>query len=105
MFAAGFANAVLHCTNNVNDVLGAPANHTVIRLPSNDVALVYERFLTELKQRPEPPRHFPDLAAVQAWTDAIAVEALADRVQRGLYVPMNRVEVAMARRNLPAAGA
>ncbi len=105
MFAVGFGNEVLHCTNNTNDVLGAPANHTVIRLPSNDVASVYERFLAELKQRTEPPRQFPDLAAVQAWTDTIAVEALVDRVQRGLYVPMNRFEVAMAKRNLPAAEA
>ena len=50
-------------------------------------------------------RQFPDLAAVQAWTDANAMEAVADRVQRGLYVPMNRFEVAMAKRKLPAAGA
>ncbi len=105
VFTAVFDREVLYCTNNTNDVLGSPANHTVIRLPTNDVALVYERFLTELKQRAESPRQFPDLAAVQAWTDANAMEAVADRVQRGLYVPMNRFEVAMAKRKLPAAGA
>ena len=53
----------------------------------------------------EPPLNFPDLAAVQTWTDANAVEAVADRIQRGLYVQMNPFEVAMAKRKLPAAGA
>jgi hypothetical protein len=101
-FTAVFQNDILSCANSVQTPLEPPANHRVVRVESNEVAVVYETFLEQLRRRGEQPRRFEDVPALQAWFDSDALEVLAERVRRGLLVRMSDHEVAVARRKMGA---
>jgi hypothetical protein len=102
-FTAVFENDVLSCTNAPKTPFDDLPNHQVVRMESDEVAQIYERFVQLLGQRTDPPRHFPNLPALKAWSDANALEILAHRVRAGCYMRMTNFEVAAARRKLPPA--
>lgn len=96
-FTAVFPNEVFSCTNHV-DFLEPIPHHNVIRLKSNDADFIYAEFMKHLKQHPEQPRQFPDLASLQAWFNANAFEIFEYRVRTGAWVKMSDFEVEKARR-------
>jgi hypothetical protein len=100
-FTAIYDGEILSCTNNMNQAVEPLPNHNVIRIESQDVAFLYQKFVEELKQRMEQPRRFFDLQALQTWFDANAREIFEDKVRRGLWVRMSDYEVVVARRKLP----
>jgi hypothetical protein len=70
-------------------------------MKSNDVAVIYQSFIDEVKKRTGQPRRFNDLNSLQAWFDSNAVEIFEDNVRRGIWVRMSDYEVAVANRDLP----
>jgi hypothetical protein len=100
-FTSVFQNEVLSCTNNPKSYLNPPPNHTVIRIASNDVALIHGKFIQLLNEKREQPRRFPDLPSLQAWFDSNALKIFEDAVRRGLWVRMSDYEVELTKRKLP----
>jgi hypothetical protein len=100
-FTSVFANEILSCTNNMDPSAETLPRHKVVRIKSNDVTLLYQKFIEQLKQQTEQPRRFHELEALKAWFDLNKVEIFEDKVRRGLWVRMSDYEVAAARRKLP----
>jgi hypothetical protein len=100
-FTAVFQTGTLSYTNKRKTFFEPMQHHTVVRLPSNDVADIYRRFVGDLGHRDEQPRRFPDLRALQDWFDSNATEMYERWVRQGLYVRMTDDEVAAALRRLP----
>ena len=99
-FSAVFDNNILSCTNNNPPILDELPNHRVVRLQSNDVSLIYHRFLELLREHDHPPRLFPDLESLKTWFDSNAIEMFKDKVRRGIWVRMSDYEVAVAQSQL-----
>jgi hypothetical protein len=100
-FTAVFEHGAMSCTNKTKTPYDSVPHHKVVRIPSKDVASIYQRFVELLKQRGEQPRRFPDLQSLKTWFDSNAREVFEDRVSRGLYILMSDDEVAAAQRKLP----
>jgi hypothetical protein len=98
-FSAIFNNKTLSCTN-FKTPFDSHTNHKVIRIESNDVALIHENFVQQLKERAEKPRYFPDLQSLQTWSDSNALEVFENRVRQGWFIRMSDYEVTVARRKL-----
>jgi hypothetical protein len=98
-FTAVFPNEVFSCINHV-DFLEPIPNHNVIRLKSDDAGYIHEQFMNHLKQRTDSPRHFPDLASLQAWFDSNMVAIFEYRVRRGAWVRMSDFETQKAQSKL-----
>jgi hypothetical protein len=101
VFTAVFQHELLSCTNNPKSHIEPLPNHTVIRIESNDVALIHGKFVQLLSQKREEPRRFPDLPSLQAWYDSNALAKFENCVRRGLWVRMSDYEVAVAQRKIP----
>lgn len=101
-FTAVFANEVFSCTNNPGSTFNNIPTNKVIRIKSNDVAVIYRAFVDELKKRAEQPRPFDNLDALKAWFDSNALEVFEDNVRRGIWVRMSDYEVAVAKRDIPS---
>lgn len=99
-FTAVFATEILSCTNNANATFNNLPTHKVIRMQSNDVKLIYQRFLDELRKLPKQPRCFNDLNALRAWFDSNALDIFEDNVRRGIWVRMSDYEVEVAKRRM-----
>lgn len=96
-FTAVFSNETVSCTNNPNPTFNNIPTHKVTRMKSNDVVVIYQTFVDELKKRIEQPRCFDDLNALQARFDSNALKIFDDNVHRGIWVRMSNYEVAIAR--------
>ena len=99
-FTAVFQNEILSCTNRTTPSDDVLPNHKVVRVESDDVVFLHEKFVELLGQRADHPRHFDDLQALQNWFDAHKIEIFEDKVRRGLWVRMSDYEVEKARREL-----
>jgi len=56
-FTAVFEHELLSCTNNPKSYLHPHPNHKVVRIESNDVALIHGKFVQLLNEkREQPPR-------------------------------------------------
>ncbi len=96
---AVFATEAFSYTNQP-DFLGPVPNHEVTRIPSDDVAVLFEQFEQRIRQRLDVPRHFPDLRSLQTWFDSTAWNVLEHRVRQGTWVRMSEFEVESARRKM-----
>lgn len=101
VFSAVVSGEVLACTNNPPSPLPDHPLHTIIRVESNEVAVIYRRFLQLLKEHAMAPLTFPDLVSLQAWSDETTRELFELRARRGWFVPMSEEEVVAARRSIP----
>ena len=99
-FTAVFQNEILSCTNRTTPSDDVLPNHKVIRIESDDVVFLHQKFVELLGQRSDQPRRFDDLPALQNWFDAHKIEIFEDKVRRGLWVRMSDYEVEKARREL-----
>jgi hypothetical protein len=99
-FTAIFPNEILSCTNH-NTPFEPLAHHKVVRIESNDVTIIHQNFVQQLKEYIEKPRHFPDLPSYQTWFDSNSSEVFEDRVRRGWFIRMTDYEVTVAQRKLP----
>jgi hypothetical protein len=99
-FTAVFQNEILSCTNRNTPSDDVLPNHKVIRVESDDVVFLHQKFVEQLSQRADQPRRFNDLPALQNWFDAHKIEIFEDKVRRGLWVRMSDYEVEKARREL-----
>ncbi len=98
---AVFANEVFSCTNNPSPTFNNIPTNKVIRIKSNDVAVIYGAFVDALKKRADQPRPFDNLDSLKAWFDSNALEIFEDNVRRGIWVRMSDYELAVAKRDLP----
>jgi len=98
-FTAVFPGEVFSCTNHV-DFLEPVPGQNVVRLTLVDAGNIHEKFIEHLKQRSEQPRSFPDLASIQAWFDANALQTFEYRVRQGAWVRMSDFEVEKFRSKL-----
>ncbi|PWU10214.1 MAG: hypothetical protein C5B50_25935 [Verrucomicrobia bacterium] len=99
-FTAVFANDVLSCTNKTGPSFDTLPNHKIIRILSDDVALIYRQFLDEIRQRTEQPRCFSEVESLRSWFDSNTLQVFEDNVRRGIWVRMSDYEVAVAKRDL-----
>jgi hypothetical protein len=99
-FTAVFQNDILSCTNRTTPTDDVLPNHKVVRIETDDVLLLQQKFVEELRQRGDRPRRFDDLPALQAWFDANKAEIFEGKVRRGLWVRMSDYEVEKFRRKL-----
>ena len=96
-FTAVLPKEVFSCTNHV-DFLEPVPGQNVVRLTLVDAGNIHEQFIQHLQQRADQPRSFPDLASIQAWFDANALQTFEYRVRRGSWVRMSNFEVEKFRR-------
>ena len=99
-FTAVFQNAVFSCTNNLQKLVEPLPHHKVVRIESEDVELLYQKFIERLKEYPEPPREFADLPSLQSWYDSNQIGLFEDKVRKKLWIRMSDFEVEAARRKL-----
>lgn len=99
-FTAVFQNEILSCTNRTTPSDDVLPNHNVLRIETDDVVLLHQKFVEELRQRGDQPRRFDDLPALQAWFNANKIEIFEDKVRRGLLVRMSDFEVEKFRSKL-----
>jgi len=102
-FTSVFANGRFSCANNTKTPFKPLPHHEVVRVESNDVALIYQNFVEYLKKHHEKPQIFPDEPSVQTQFDHNAREVFEAQVRQGWFIKMSDYEVAMAQRKLPAA--
>lgn len=100
VFTAIFERGSVSYTNNKTPFESLP-HHRVVRLPSDDVPLMYQQFVNHLKDSGKSPRHFPDDGSLRRWFDENQVEVFEDRVERNVFIKMSDAEVEIARRKLP----
>jgi hypothetical protein len=92
-FTAVFQNEILSCTNRTTPADDVLPNHKVIRIETDNVMLLHQKFVEELRQRGDQPRRFDELPSLQAWFNANKIEIFEDKVRRGLWVRMSDYEV------------
>ena len=100
-FTAAFASGAASCTNTKDRYDPLPGRE-VTKVPSNDPAFIYARFLEKLKHCAQTPLDFPDRDSLQRWFDGNQIEIFESRVKRKLFIQMSDHEVEEARRRLLA---
>jgi len=99
-FSAALPSGALSVTNNRASFDAGPGQRTV-RVVTENLQVLYDALLKEIRAAGETPAVFPDKASVERWFDENQLIAFEDRARRGLYVRMSDAEVEMARRKLP----
>ncbi|HEV2328497.1 MAG TPA: hypothetical protein VGY56_06890 [Verrucomicrobiae bacterium] len=97
-FTAVFDSEIVSCTNRMAPSDDSPRNHKVLRIESNDVEFLYQKFVERLGLKTNQPHRFDDLSALQKWYDANQTEIFEDKVRRGLWVRMSNYEAEKVRR-------
>jgi hypothetical protein len=100
-FTVALEDGILSCTNSAEALSDSLPNHEIVRLQSEDVAVIHKGLIEHPRLRVGQRRRFVDLLSLQAWFDSNAVEVFEDRVRRGIFLRMSDYEVAIARRKLP----
>jgi hypothetical protein len=93
---AAFETGSLSFTNSRNRFDPLSGREAVL-VKADDPAVIYDRFVSYLSRRPQPPRVFAGCDAVRQWLDECRLESFEARVARGLFVRMTDEEVAQAR--------
>ena len=99
-FTSAFQEGNASCTNNKYS-FDPIRGEKVIRINSDDVALIHERFLSRCSRRAETPRVLKDDTSLRAWFDAHQIDTFNSRARRGLFVKMSDQEIAEAKRKFP----
>lgn len=99
-FTAAFRNETFSCTNRITPLDEVLPNDMVMRIESDDVSVLHQKFVEQLRQRTDPPLRLVDLSALKNWYDAHQIEKFENKVRRGVLVRMSDYEVEKTRRNL-----